>query len=337
MAIYRTLFLLLLGFVTTAQAEHRDPNWCGSPFSQGAAALQMPANWQFRGVSYPAGLEDADLVVSFGQQTYPSLKAIVEQYAQAHKMKIVVQSGTCGISAGKLLRKKVDSGAFCCPPGDNDRLPGLEFHTIAISPIAIIVNRENPLQDISTANAREVFKGRIGKWSQLSKDGWDREILTVGRLHCKIRPGHWTLLLKKQELFSPRLTEVGVIPDLIAKVGQETDSISLETPFMMHAYDKDKRVKALHIDGHPVTDTEYVASGLYPFYRTYSLTTWSNGGDKRKQTLALIRYLQEYIEQHHAQYGFVPVSKLKAAGWKFKGDELIAEPDGDQLAQSPLH
>jgi len=335
MTIRRFTLFMLIGFAATIHAEQRDPNWCGSSFSQGASSLPMSPGWQAQPVSYPAKLADADLVVSFGQQTFPALKQVVADYAKAHKMKIVVQSGTCGISAGKLLRKKVDSGAFCCPPADNDRLPGLEFHTIAISPIAIIVNRNNPLGGISTADAREVFKGRIGNWSQLTGGSWDHDILTVGRLHCKGRPGHWTLLLKKQELFSPRLTEVGVIPDLIAKVGQEPYAISLETPFMMNEYDRRKQVKALEIDGHAVTDTDYIASGRYPFYRTYNLTTWAAGGEKREKTLALIQYLRNYIEQHYTDYGFVPVSRLRAAGWQFKGDELIAEPDSDQLVHLP--
>jgi ABC-type phosphate transport system substrate-binding protein len=335
MIVRRLILLVCIGFAFTVHAGNRDPNWCGSPFSLGSSSLPMPAGWPTLPVSYPAKLADADLVVSFGQQTYPALKEVVAEYAKAQHMKIVVQSGTCGISAGKLLRKKVDSGAFCCPPGKNDRLPGLEFHTIAISPIAIIVNRQNPLDDISTANAREVFKGRIANWSELTDGGWAHDILTVGRLHCKGRPGHWTLLLKSQEQFSPRLTEVGVIPDLIVKVGQEPYAVSLETPFMMHKYDRDRQVKALKIDGHAVSDTDYVAAGHYPFYRTYNLTTWSNGGDKREKTLALIHYLRNYIEQHYADYGFVPISRLRAAGWKFQGDELVAEPDSEQLAKLP--
>lgn len=335
MVIYRYVAILLAGVFSLAHAQDRTTTDTGTPFSHGEASLDMPADWQGQTISYPNHLADADLVVSFGQQTFPALKKEVEKYAKARNMNIVVQSGTCGISAGKLLRKKVDSGAFCCPPGKNDRLPGLEFHTIAISPIAIIVNKQNPLNAISTVDAREVFKGRIANWSQLTGNTWQHDILTVGRLHCKIRPGHWTLLLKNQELFSPRLTEVGVIPDLIAKVGQEPYAVSLETPYMVHMYDRSNTVKALKVDGHAVTETDYIASGHYPFYRTYSLTTWSNGGDKREKTIALIRHLRNYIEKNYTDFNFVPISRLRAAGWKFAGDELMAEPDNDKLAKQP--
>ncbi|MBD3670617.1 MAG: hypothetical protein HUJ29_07565, partial [Gammaproteobacteria bacterium] len=325
-----SIFLFLCTVSVLAQAEQeRESNWRGTPFSSLDRTMQMPQDWKAMPVSYPEAIADADLVISLGQQTYPALRSIVEAYAHEHGMKIVIQSGTCGISAGKLLRKKVDSGAFCCPPGRNDRLPGLEFHTVAISPIAIIVNEKNPIEGISVEQARQVFRGKIHNWSQLMPNTrFDNVIKTVGRLHCKTRPGHWTLLLKDQESFSPKLTEVGVIPDLVAKVGQETYSISLETPFMVKEYDKQSRVKMLKIDGHSPADIEHVASGRYPFYRTYNLTTWSDKPEKREQTLALIDYLRDYIERHHQQFGFVPLSRLKEAGWVFADGELVGEPNG---------
>lgn len=91
----------------------------------------------------------------------------------------------------------------------------------------------------------------------------------------------------------------------------------------------------LKIDGHAPTDIDYVASGKYPFYRTYSLTTWAKGGTQRDQTIKLIGFLRNHIENNSQRYSMVPISKLKASGWKFKGDELIAEPNGKKLAFIP--
>lgn len=327
------LFVLSLSS-TTIIAQGSTSSWCGNSFSAPGQSMQMPAGWEHLPMNYPKSARDADLIVSFGQQTYPALKRLVQQYAQQNNLNIVIQSGTCGISAGRLLRKNIDSGTFCCPPGKSDRLPGLEFHTIAISPLAIIVHKDNLLTDISADQARLMFKGRLRQWNELdSKAGGNKSIVTVARLHCKKRPGHWTLILKDQEHFSPKIKEVGVIPDLIAKVGSLPLSISLETPFMVKLYDKTKTVKQLSLDGHAPSDTDYIASGQYPFYRTYNLTTWSNGGDRRKISLALINYLKQHIEENYAEYGFVPVSKLRKNGWKFNKDELIAEPGNHPLSQ----
>ncbi len=331
-----TVWGLMLFLVMVSLGYAAGSIWRGNSFSDPHKLMAMPEGWASQATAYEKGLEDADLVVSFGQQTYPALHEEVERYAKQHGLKIVIQSGTCGISAGKLLHKNIDSGAFCCPPGETDRLPGLEYHTIAISAIAVFVNSKNPQDNVSTAEAQEIFHGKIRNWNDLApKQSLNEPIATEARLHCKARPGHWTLLLSKQELFSPTLKEVGVIPDLVAKVGQEQNAVSIETPFMINTYSKPGTVKMLTLDGHAPTETSYVASGKYPFYRTYSLTTWGQGKAKREQTMQLITHLQNYIEQNHQRYGMVPVSMLKAAGWKFRGDELIGEPTGQSLALLP--
>lgn len=330
--------LFLLSFLTAFTLNSvADTLLRGDAFSGHAQNANMPKGWADLPVTYNEKIGDADLVVSFGQQTFPALKHMVEKFAQENKLKIVIQSGTCGISAGKLLRKTIDTGAFCCPPGKNDRLPGLEFHTIAISPIAIITNETNTLENISLENARKIFQGKIQNWSNEKLDAdYTGSIQPIGRLHCKKRPGHWKLLLNSQSQFGPTLTEVGVIPDLISKVGRLENSISIETPYMVRAFAKPGTVKMLSVDNISPLDLDAVAQGKYPFYRVYSLTTWTNNESKKQLSLALIAYLKNYIEREYSQYTFVPVSKLKQNGWKFEGNELVAEPDQESLKHLPM-
>jgi phosphate transport system substrate-binding protein len=307
----------------------------GQSFSDPELTVQMPEKWQQQPINYDKAVKQADLVVSFGQQTYPALKNVVADFASKNKMNIMVQSGTCGISAGRLLRKTIDSGVFCCPPGKGDRLPNLEFHTIAISPIAVIVHKDNPLNNIDIKQARKIFQGKVHHWSKLT-DNFNNHIISFGRLHCKKRPGHWTLLLKDQTKFGPKLKEVGVIPDLISKVDMLPNAVAIETPYMVKKYSKLKNVKMLSVNNHPVTDTNYVASGQYPLYRTYSITTWNNIPEKRELVLKMVDYLREHIEINYAKYNFVPISKLHKSGWKFRNDELVSEPDGSKLHQPDM-
>lgn len=332
---HKYLIITILLIASSQQVLAESASIRGESFTKQKQTMNMPKGWESKTVDYGKKIKDADLVISFGQQTYPALHQLVEQYGKKHNMKIVIQSGTCGVSAGKLLRKSLDSGTFCCPPSTKDRLPGLEFHTMAISALAIFVNEKNPLNAVTTNQARKIFQGKIRNWNEFNESkSFDDTIRPHVRLHCKKRPGHWTLLLKNQDLFSPTLKNIGVIPDLIAKVGQVTESVSIETPFMINSYKKGP-VKMLKVDGHAPTEIDYVASGQYPFYRTYNMTTWSNGGKQRDKTMQLISFLREHIEKHSKQYSMVPVSKLKAAGWKFKKDELIGEPNGKKLAFIP--
>ena len=71
----------------------------------------------------------------------------------------------------------------------------------------------------------------------------------------------------------------------------------------------------------------YVLTGKYPLYRSYTLTAWDKKSKTNLEAVKLIRYLQQHVEKIHKEISFIPVSRLKKAGWKFMGDELVGEPD----------
>jgi len=318
------LLIMMLPGAVLADTHHP---YEAVPFSSPRDQAEVPADWQQQPVKYSADHKQADLVVSLGQQGYPALHQVIRDYARAHKLNIVIQQGTCGISAGKLLRKTVDIGGFCCPPGKSDRLPGLTFHTVGIAPIGLLVHPDNPLRNVSLVQAREIYQGRISRWSQLSSAAQHKQSLIqpVARLHCKTRPGHWRRLLKNEDQFGPRLDEVGVIQDMIAHIMQNPYAIGYETWLMVKQYGGGK-VRFLNLDGHNMNETDYILAGNYPLYRSYNLATWSGNTARHKAALELIKALIKYVEDHHKEYNFIPVSQLRAAGWRFRDGELIGEP-----------
>lgn len=314
-------------------AAHENHHLSAPIFSDPAILSNVPKDWKNQPFKHDAVDKNADLVLALGQQSYPIFHALIHKYAKENNLNIIVKPGTCGITAGRLLNKSVDIGAFCCPPGKSDRLPGLEFHSLGISAIALIVHPDNPLTNVSSKKAREIFQGEITRWSQLDNsetNNFQHLIKPIARLHCKIRPGHWRGMLSNEDQFSPRLFEVGVIPDMISQVSRNTGSIGWEVPLMVSYHRKKGLVRMLKINGHDPSDLNYVLSGKYPLYRSYSLTTWSNksGKDNKTNQLAkkLVNYLQQHIEKVHKDINYIPPSQLKRAGWKFKGNELIGEP-----------
>jgi len=307
-----------------------------SDFSDPAVLAKVPDGWNLKPIKHIDKHPDADLVVSLGQQSYPIFSELIPEYARSNKLKIVVKQGTCGITSGRLLKKKIDVGAFCCPPGKSDRLPGLKFYSLGIAPIALIVNTQNPLSNVSSKQAREIFKGDISRWSEIDSNN-NQLIKPVGRLHCKKRPGHWRSLIKNVDDFSARLFEVGVIPDMISQISRSASSIGWETALMVEYHQKKGKVKVLKVDGHSPTEIDYVLTGKYPLYRSYTLTAWDKKSKTNQEAKKLIRYLQQHIEQAHKKIGFIPVSRLRDAGWKFLGDELVGEPVGNEQAKNSNH
>lgn len=331
----RTLLLIPFLSSSVAWAEHIHEHMGAPTFSNPDIFSEVDKDWKNKPFKHDKAHADADLVVALGQQSYPIFHKLIREYAEKNQLNIIIKPGTCGITAGRLRKKSADIGAYCCPPARSDRLPGLEFHSLGISPIALIVHPDNPMSNITSKQAREVFKGASTRWSQLDKkqtNNFQHLIKPIGRLHCKIRPGHWRGLLNDEDQFSPRLFEVGVIPDMISQVSRNTGSIGWEVPLMVSYHQKKGTVRMLKIDGHDATDLKYVLSGKYPLYRSYSLTTWKkNAGNKniksQLEAKKLVQYLQKHIEKVHTDISYIPPSQLRLAGWKFQGDELIGEPD----------
>ena len=331
----RALLSVLFLSSNIALADHTHEHPAAPTFSKPDILSKVTRDWKNQPFKHDKAHADADLVVALGQQSYPIFHKLIHQYAEKNHLNIIIKPGTCGITAGRLRKKSADIGAYCCPPAKSDRLPGLKFHSLGISPIALIVHPDNPLDNITSKQARELFKGGTSRWSQIDKkqsNNFPVLIKPIGRLHCKIRPGHWRSLLNDEDQFSPRLFEVGVIPDMISQVSRNTGAIGWEVPLMVSYHQKKGTVRMLKIDGHDPTDLKYVLSGKYPLYRSYSLTTWEkNAGNKniksQLEAKKLVQYLQKHIEKVHTEISYIPPSQLRRAGWKFVGDELIGEPD----------
>jgi ABC-type phosphate transport system substrate-binding protein len=322
------LFVLLL---SDAGSDLLSERLGGEAFSDPSEIQEMDDDWQKKGIVYNTADGDADLVISLDQQMFPALKPLINKYAEEHNLKVVIKEGTCGITAGMLSRKAVDIGGYCCPPDKTDRLPGLRFHTIGIASIALIVHPYNPVEDITLNEARHVFMGDIHRWSELipeeSGDRYAFPIQVIGRLHCKLRPGHWRLLLDNEDLFSAELQEVGAIPDMISQVSSIKGSIGYETVWMIRRFSERGKVKVLNLDGHAPDDASALIAGDYPLYRVFSITTWEGESTGNPHARKLVDYILSSVEHLDSRYNLIPASRLREAGWRFKGDELVGEPE----------
>ncbi len=322
------LFVLLGG---GAQASSIVEQLAGPPFSPADKIHAMPPEWEKRPIEHEPSLRDADLVVSLDQQMYLLLSQGIKEYAKEKGLKITVIDGTCGNSVGMLFRKKVDIGGLCCPPAVSDRLPGLRFYTLGITPVAVLVHPDNPVDGITLEQARKIFRGDVHRWLELKTEGtgrWDRHIRVVGRLHCKRRPGHWRLLLDNEDLFSPDIMEVGTIPDMISAVASSPEAIGHAPPGLAsHYYEGKGKVKALKIDGNDPKDLNHLLSGDYPIYKTFSVTLWEGEGAGNPHARALVEYMMGYVEGLDSELGIIAASRLREAGWKFKDYELVGEPE----------
>jgi phosphate transport system substrate-binding protein len=128
-------------------------------------------------------------------------------------------------------------------------------------------------------------------------------------------------------MFSPTLHEVGSIPDMIAQVAESKDAIGWEVLTMVEKYKGLGKVKSVKIDGYSPNDSNALASLKYPFYRTYTLSTWEGRGLENRHAEELVEFMKkEFDRLAPDRFGFVSARRLRETGWKFKGDELVGEP-----------
>jgi ABC-type phosphate transport system substrate-binding protein len=315
-----------------AGAEHKaDPTLRGEAFTDPNKKFPMPEDWVNKPIKYEPWADKADISIALEQDVYQTILPLIKKYGKEKGLKIEVKEGTCGIAAGMLSRKTVDIGGFCCAAGHEDRLPGLRYHTLGVVSKTFFVNSSNPFDALTEDQLRNIYRGKIFKWSELKTrsgiTGPDWTINTVGRLHCQKRPGHWRLLLDNDKLFSPRMIEVGSIPDMLFTVSRSREAIGWEVLSMVGKYDMDKKLKLLRINGYDPHDYKALAALRYPFYRVYNITTWEGPGVENAKAIKLVEYLIKEVENlDPARFGFVSPDLLKKAGWKFKGTELIGEP-----------
>ncbi len=302
------------------------PDLTGPKFGDPNQQFDMPEEWIKKPIRYDPPT-NADMLVSTDPHLYEAWAPIVKKYAEENNIKIEITRGTCGVTAGRLSKKAVDVGVMCCPPGETDRLPGLKYHTVGIAAIAVTVNPDNPLDGLTIDEARQVFSGDVINWSELSGSKmFHRPVQPIIRLHCKLRPGHWRMLLKDENMFSPSSIEVSVIPDTISNVASDPGAIGYNILWMLRFHNEVGNVKYLKLNGFSPDDFKNLANNNYPLYRVYNFTTWEGGNTANPHAQKLVQYLIQHVENLDGKFGIVPVSQLKQQGWQFKDNELVAEP-----------
>lgn len=300
----------------------------GISFTDPTYVEKMPDEWVNKPLQYEHWAKGADLSVTLDQHLYPALLPLIAEFEKKHNVKIAIKEGTCGISAGLINRKAVDIAGFCCPPSLSDRLPGLKFHTIGIGALAIFVNPDNPIENISTEETRKMFASKIIRWSEFkTKPALNTQIHTIGRFHCKNRPGHWRLILDDVDLYSPLLHEVGAISDMISLISTDKNAVGYEVLWMALNYKKQRLVKALKIDGYSPSDIKPLIANKYPFYRTFNITSWEGANASNPLAVKLVDYLLKNADNIKEKYGIVSHVHLKSAGWRFIGNELVGIPE----------
>ena len=147
---------------------------------------------------------------------------------------------------------------------DEEKAGGLKETVLAYDGIAIIVNPENPVNDLTLDQIAKLYTGEITNWKDVG--GNDAEVVLIGREAASgTRDGFESITGTKDKCqYRQELTSTG---DVITAGSQNPDAIG----YASLASIKDS-VKALNVDG--VTPSEAtVKDGSYKVQRPFVLVT----------------------------------------------------------------
>lgn len=170
-------------------------------------------------------------------------------------------SGT-GIQA--VLEGRCDIGLSSRSLKDEEKAQGLKETVIALDGIAIIVNPENQLDDLTIDDVAKIYTGEVTNWKQLG--GADAEIVVIGReAGSGTRDGFESITGTKDKCsYRQELTSTG---DVITVVASNPNAIGYASMASIK-----ETVKALKVDGvSPSEDT--VKDGTYKVQRPFVLVT----------------------------------------------------------------
>lgn len=202
------------------------------------------------------------IIIAGSTSIQPFIEKLAEHYMEQYpEIKINVQGGgsTAGIQA--TLNKICNIGTSSRDLKVSER--GLKVILMAVDGIAIIVHRDNPIDNLSINDIQDIFAGKIKNWNELG--GEDEEVISVTREEGSGTRGSFEKMVMGDVVISDACLvqdSNGAVREIIATTPQGIGYISVGLV--------DEREKALSIDGIKPTLANLI-TGKYRFSRPFLL------------------------------------------------------------------
>jgi phosphate transport system substrate-binding protein len=244
-------------------------------------SLGLAALLYFTDRSGKAAATTGSVQVTGSESMRPVVTACAESFmARNPKADVIVRGGGSGDGIAALLHGLVDIGMTSRDLSKRERdyalSKGIEVaqFPLALDGIAIVVNRSNPVVELSLMQIRSVFAGKVRNWRELQ--GEDREIRIFGR---SAGSGTATLFAERVVGDAPNAESVESLPTneaIVAQVAAQPAAIGY-TGFGALTGARD-RINAVSIrddqqSSAAAATPETIRSGRYPLARTLSFVT----------------------------------------------------------------
>ena len=212
-----------------------------------------------------------------------------------------VANGTCDIGLASRVLKDVETEK------------GLVATTVALDGIAIIVNAECPVEDLTVEQIADIFTGKVTSWEDFGGKG---DIACIGReAGSGTRDGFESITGTKDTcVLAQELTSTGAV---IAAVKSSPNAIGYAS---LSAVEGQEGIRVLTVNGVACTE-ETVLDGSYVVQRPFNLVT-VEGKELSQAAKAFFDYmLSAEASELIVKAGAVPVAEVEEAA----AEEATAE------------
>jgi phosphate transport system substrate-binding protein len=254
-----------------------------------------------------AGTEKQTLIINGSTTVGPLADAFAESFKSTYpNLEITVSKTGSGDGAAALIDGRCDIATMSRFMKDEEFKKAVEngvfpvAHAISMDGVCIIVHPSNPVTQLSIAQIRDIYTGKITNWKQVG--GTDLNIVVISRDTSSGTYETFEGFVMNKEKMGSKVEYVNSNPQAHARVESTAGAIGYVGLGFL-----DAKVKGLKVDG-VMPSRQTIVSGQYPLSRPLFLFT--NGYPKLGSmaykfcTFYLSETGQEIIEAK----GFVPLT-----------------------------
>lgn len=193
-----------------------------------------------------------------------------------------VQFTGSGAGIEAVANGTVDIGNSSRALKDEEKAKGLVENVVAIDGIAVVVDKANPVEDITKDQLAQVYSGQITNWKDLG--GSDQQIVVIGREASSGTRGAFEELLKLEDKckYAQEIDSTGAVMAKVAATPGAIGYVSLDVI--------DDTVHTLKIDGVEPTE-ENIKAGSYTLQRPFVMATKGEISEQSEAVQELFNYI----------------------------------------------
>lgn len=237
-----------------------------------------------------ANTEVSGKVAMNGSTSMQKLASALTESFMAKYPKVTATAEFTGSSTGieKVASGSCDIGNSSRSLKDEEKAKGLVENIVAIDGIAVVVDKQNTVSDLTKEQLTKIYTGEVKNWSEVG--GSDGQIIVIGREAGSGTRGAFEEILKVENKckYAQEIDSTGAVMAKVASTKGAVGYVSLDVV--------DDTVKAVSLDGVEPT-AENIKAGKYFLSRPFVMAT---KGAVSEQSAA-VQAMFDYIDSDEGQ------------------------------------